>query len=139
MSFTTGGTTIISKSTVIVGDVHFSGSLEIEGVVKGNIIAENKGDAKVNVRDKGRVEGDITSPLVMINGQVKGNVHAGKHIELAAKAMIEGNVNYHMIEMVKGSQVNGSLVYVGDKDGSSAVKPDYKAATSSSTANTIVD
>ena len=107
----TGGTTLISKSTEVIGDVHFSGSLEIEGVVKGNIIADGKGEAKVNVREKGRVEGDITAPLVMINGQVKGNVHSNKHIELAAKAVVEGNVHYHMIEMVKGSQVNGSLVY----------------------------
>ncbi|MBB3170179.1 bactofilin family protein [Simiduia aestuariiviva] len=106
-----GGTTLISKATKIVGDVHFSGSLEIEGEVEGNVIADGKGDAKVNVREKGRVKGDITAPLIMINGQVQGNVHSDKHIELASKAVVEGNVHYHMIEMVKGSQVNGSLVY----------------------------
>jgi cytoskeletal protein CcmA (bactofilin family) len=106
-----GGTTLISKATKIVGDVHFSGSLEIEGEVEGNIIADGKGDAKVNVREKGRVTGDISAPLIMVNGHVRGNVHSDKHIELAAKAVVEGNVHYHMIEMVKGSQVNGSLVY----------------------------
>ena len=89
----------------------FTFRIEIDGVIKGNIIADGKGEAKVNVREKGRVEGDITAPLIMINGQVKGNVHSDKHIELAAKAVVEGNVHYHMIEMVKGSQVNGSLVY----------------------------
>lgn len=125
MSFTAGGTTLISKSTEVVGDIHFSGSLEIEGVVKGNIIANNKGDAKVNVREKGRVEGDITAPLIMINGQVRGNVHSDKHIELAAKAMVEGNVHYHMIEMVKGSQVNGSLVYSAEQK---AARPQPEAA-----------
>lgn len=111
MSFATGGTTLISKATEIVGDVHFSGNLEIEGKVRGNIIADSKGDARVRIMEKGQVEGDIRVPSVIINGHVKGNVHSDKHIELAAKAVVEGNVHYHMIEMVKGSQVNGSLVY----------------------------
>ncbi|AFU99069.1 bactofilin family protein [Simiduia agarivorans] len=111
MSFATGGTTLISKATEIVGDVHFSGNLEIEGKVRGNIIADSKGDARVRIMEKGQVEGDIRVPSVIINGHVKGNVHSDKHIELAAKAVVEGNVHYHMIEMVKGSQVNGNLVY----------------------------
>lgn len=130
-----GGTTLISKATKIVGDVHFSGSLEIEGEVEGNIIADGKGDAKVNVREKGRVTGDITAPLIMVNGHVRGNVHSDKHIELAAKAVVEGNVHYHMIEMVKGSQVNGSLVY-GTQE---KAKETAKAPAKGTEAAAIVD
>lgn len=118
MAFAAGSTTLISKSTEIVGDLHFKGNLEIEGKVKGNIIAEDGSEARVRVMDKGEVEGEIRAPSIVINGRVSGNVHSGKHIELAEKAIVQGNVNYNLIEMVKGAQVNGSLVY---NDGKQAV------------------
>ena len=106
--------TVIAKGTEVVGDVHFSGELHVEGKVCGNIIAESGGGAKVTVAEKGVIEGEIRVPTVVINGIVSGDVHSDKHIELAAKAVVKGNVHYHLIEMVKGSQVNGSLVYSGE-------------------------
>ncbi len=105
--------TLISRGTKVVGDLHFTGDLQIEGTVVGNIIAESGNDAKLVVAEKGSVEGEIRVPMVIINGKVNGNVYSTKHVELAAKAVVEGNVHYHLIEMVKGAQVNGSLVYSG--------------------------
>ena len=105
--------TLISRGTKVVGDLHFTGDLQIEGHVCGNIMAESGNDAKLVVADKGMVEGEIRVPMVIINGNVIGNVHSSKHVELAAKAVVEGNVHYQLIEMVKGAQVNGSLVYSG--------------------------
>jgi cytoskeletal protein CcmA (bactofilin family) len=106
-------TTLISKDSDIVGDITFSGDLEIQGLVTGSIFAKSDVKAEVRVVEGGRVEGEIHAPKVMINGSVKGDIHCSEHIELAAKANIEGNVHYSLIEMVKGSQVNGSLVYAG--------------------------
>jgi len=111
MAFASGSTTLVSKSTEIVGDIHFTGNLEIEGRVRGNIVAAEGAEARVRIMEKGSVEGEITAPSVVINGRVSGNVHSSKHIELAEKAVVEGNVHYSLIEMVKGAQVNGSLVY----------------------------
>ncbi|WP_299775194.1 polymer-forming cytoskeletal protein [uncultured Pseudoteredinibacter sp.] len=115
MAFAAGSTTLISKATEIVGDLHFKGNLEIEGRVKGNIVAEDGSDARVRVMDGGEVEGEIRAPSIVVNGKVSGNVNSSKHIELAEKAIVQGNVNYHLIEMVKGAQVNGSLVYCDGK------------------------
>lgn len=127
MGMTSGGTTLISKSTELLGDVKFSGSLEIEGRVKGNIYAEDGADARVRIMEKGCVEGDICVPTVIINGEVQGDVHSAKHIELAAKAVVTGNVHYNMIEMVKGAQVNGSLLFAQP----SSAKDDAKSAKKS--------
>lgn len=102
-------TTLISKATEITGDIHFSGTLEIEGRIFGNIYADDDASASVRVRETGLVKGDIQSPLVIINGLVEGDVYSSNHIELAAKARVTGNVHYHLIEMVMGSEVNGSL------------------------------
>ncbi|GAB3110392.1 polymer-forming cytoskeletal protein [Aestuariicella hydrocarbonica] len=116
MGFATGGTTLISKSTELLGDINFDGNLEIEGRVKGNIFADAGSDARVRIMEKGFVEGEIRVPTVVVNGSVTGDVYAAKHIELAAKATVDGNVHYNMIEMVKGAQVNGSLVFSEKSD-----------------------
>lgn len=112
--------TLIAKGTKLVGDLYFSGDLQVEGEILGNIIAEQSADAKVVIADKGAVTGEIHAPTVVINGVVRGDVHSAKHIELAAKAQVYGNVYYKLIEMVKGSQVNGSLVFNEQADGAEA-------------------
>lgn len=110
--FSTGNvTTLISKATEITGDIHFSGTLEIEGRVFGNIYADDDGSAEVRIRETGLVKGDIQSPLIIINGVVEGDVHSNNHLELAARARVKGNVFYNLIEMVMGSEVNGSLCH----------------------------
>ncbi len=102
-------TTLISKATEITGDIYFSGTLEVEGKVNGNIIAEDDSAAEVRVRENGSVVGGISVPSIIVNGLVEGDVHSCRHIELAAKAKVVGNVYYNLIEMVMGSEVNGSL------------------------------
>jgi cytoskeletal protein CcmA (bactofilin family) len=118
-NFSAGSTTLVSKNTEIIGDINFSGNLMIEGKVKGNVFCSEGSDAHARVLEKGVVEGEIRVPTLVINGTVNGDVFSDKHIELAAKAVINGNVHYNLIEMVKGAQVNGNLVF-GQKDATSA-------------------
>jgi len=108
------GTTLISRNTEVVGDIHFTGTLHVEGTLRGNVIAKEGSDAHLDILDNGTVEGQISVPTVRIDGKVVGDVYSTKHVELASKAQVEGNVHYQLIEMVKGSQVNGNLVYVGE-------------------------
>lgn len=122
-------TTLISKNTEVVGDIHFSGELHIEGTLRGNIYVKDGGDAFLDVAENGVVEGQIKVSRVRINGHVVGDVHSDKHVELAAKAVVEGNVNYHLIEMVKGAQVNGSLVYSGESQKAKTVSPPTELPT----------
>ena len=105
-------TTLIAKGTEVVGELHFSGNLEIEGVVKGNIVAaEGAESAVVRVQPSGEVYGDIVSPTVIINSTVTGNIYSSKRVELIEQAVVTGDVHYQIIEMVKGAQVNGNLLY----------------------------
>ncbi|MBU2708055.1 polymer-forming cytoskeletal protein [Zooshikella marina] len=105
--------TLISKGTVLFGDIQFTGALQIEGRVKGNVTGQ---DGLVRLADQGIVEGDIKAPNVVINGTVTGDLYSSDHLELASKAIVAGNVYYNQIEMVKGSQVNGSLEYCPKAD-----------------------
>jgi len=107
-----GSTTLISHDTVVVGDIRFRGNLDVEGLVQGNISAEPEADALVRVIGKGRVEGDIRAPSVVINGEVAGNVHSSRQLELAPKARVVGDVYYTLVEMAAGAEVNGGLTHV---------------------------
>ncbi len=106
--------TFISGKSKIIGDLHFSGGLHIDGHIKGNIIADDQSNALVRISETGSVEGEIRSPNIIINGHVVGDVHSTQHIELAKKAVVNGDVNYTMMEMVMGAQVNGSLIHKGE-------------------------
>jgi len=109
-------TTLISKATELTGDLHFSGVLEVEGKIRGNIYADEDSSAEVRIRESGLVQGEIKVPSVIINGLVEGDVHSSQHLELATKARVVGNVYYHLIEMVMGSEVNGSLTHRSTAD-----------------------
>jgi cytoskeletal protein CcmA (bactofilin family) len=109
--------TLISCDTEVIGDIHFSGELIIEGRVRGSIFAEDASESIVRVADKGVVEGEIKSPSAVVNGLVEGNVHCSKHIELASKAIVVGDLHYNLIEMVLGSEVNGKLVHITATEG----------------------
>lgn len=105
--------TLVSKGTRIVGDIHFHGELSIQGKIAGNVIGDAHAELEVSLG--GQVEGQIRVPKLVVRGLVQGDIHCSKHVELGATAVVNGNVFYHVIEMVKGSQVNGSLVHVSEE------------------------
>ncbi len=115
------GLTLIAENCQVEGDVLFSDELVIQGVVKGNVIAQDGAKAHVRITDRGSVAGEIHAPNVVVNGKVCGDIHSNKHVELAAKAEVKGNVYYNLIEMVMGSRVDGNLVHV--QEGKSEVRP----------------
>lgn len=129
VSQVSGSTTLISRETEIVGDIKFSGTLDVEGTIRGNVIAQSGKDAVVRIIDKGLIEGNIRVPSVMINGSVIGDVFSSKHLELASKAQVQGNVHYTQVEMAIGAEVNGSLKHTGEGASKSDRKP--QLATSS--------
>jgi len=108
------GTTLISRDANIVGDIQFSGTLQIEGLVQGTVVAVAGREALVRVVGKGRVEGQIHAPNAVIDGTVEGDVHCSGQLELASRARVTGNVYYARVQMAAGAEVNGSLTHVED-------------------------
>ena len=102
--------TVIGQGTHIDGDVVFSGGLHIDGSVKGNVRAAEGMDAILSVSELGMIEGEVHVPMIILNGAVQGNVFATEQIEMAAKSKVTGDVNYRLIEMAVGAEVNGRLL-----------------------------
>ncbi len=104
--------TIIGKGTQIKGDMTFSGTMYVEGMIDGSVVATNSDDT-LSIIQSGRIKGSIQAGNLVISGRVEGDIKATGKIEVAASARIDGNIHYTNIEMETGSQVNGQLVYQG--------------------------
>jgi cytoskeletal protein CcmA (bactofilin family) len=100
----------IGCGTELRGDVQFRDGLHIDGVVKGSVIAEGD-NSMLTMSEQGRIEGEVRVHSIVLNGEVVGDVHASRHIELAPTARITGDVYYNLIEVAMGAEVNGNLVH----------------------------
>jgi len=105
-------TSLISSGTTINGSLTFVDHLEVEGEIHGSIEADEGGKASLRIAEGGRVVGDIKVPNVIVDGRVKGDIHAVGHLELAAKAHVTGNLYYSSMEMIKGAVIAGNLVQI---------------------------
>jgi len=75
-------TSLIAKGMEIRGELHFSGILEIEGIVVGDIIAHPDSVAEVRIREAGVVRGQIHVPVVIVNGLVEGDIYSSNHLAM---------------------------------------------------------
>lgn len=113
--------TVIGRNTTLEGDVHFAGGLHVEGVIQGDLIANNKEKSILILTQKGRIEGDIRGTVVVLDGEVLGNVTASVSLELAHYARVKGNVSYKTLEMEGGAVVNGVLSQLQSTDQTTTV------------------
>ena len=107
-------TTLVAVDAVVRGSVRFSGRVYVNGLVEGDVGAEDDSGAMLIVSVGGRVVGDIRAPFVSVAGVVQGNVQATECIEVAPTGVIEGNVRYRSMEMLPGASVVGELRRVDD-------------------------
>lgn len=103
--------TLVGGDTRVHGDVEFSGGFLVDGYVHGNVTAAEQHGATLNISERGCVEGSVKAPNVVLNGTVKGDVHAVERVELGPRARVIGNVHYGLIEMAIGAEVNGKLIH----------------------------
>ena len=104
--------TLVGQGVEVTGDIKFQGGLHLDGTIKGNVSTADKAEGTVLViSDRGRVEGDVYVAYAVINGEVIGNVYASEKLELSAKARISGNVEYNLLEMASGAEINGQMLH----------------------------
>lgn len=101
---------LIAAGTRIEGNMKFNEGLRVDGEVFGDIIAstEEAGSMLV-ISEAAVVQGAIEADHVIINGTVRGPVHARELLELQPKAKIEGDVSYVALEMHQGAVISGQL------------------------------
>ena len=102
--------TFIGSDTRISGDIQFVGNALIDGYLEGNVKAEGS-DSKLTISEHGHVKGSIVVPHLLVNGTIEGKVCVAERLELGPKGRIIGDVQYNLLEMSIGAQVDGKLIY----------------------------
>ncbi len=116
---------LVGEGMVVQGDIRFSEGLRNDGEVFGDVLAQGEARSILVISDNARVHGKVLASHVIINGEVKGPVHASELLELQPKARVEGDVRYDILEMHPGALLEGEL-----KSLKSADKPTLKLAAS---------
>jgi len=100
---------LIAQGTQISGNMVFSEGLRVDGAITGNIRASDDEPSILVISESASIVGEIHADHIIINGSVKGPVHASLMLELQPKARIEGDVRYTALEMHQGALVAGQL------------------------------
>src|SRR6185369_14596520 len=100
---------LIAQGTHIDGNMKFNEGLRVDGEVFGDIQATAEESSLLVISEAAVVQGAITADHVIINGTVRGPVHARQLLELQPKARIEGDVHYRALEMHQGAVIAGQL------------------------------
>jgi len=104
--------TLVGRGVEVTGDIKFQGGLHLDGKITGNVTTADSAEGSVLViSDRGCVEGDVHVAYAVINGEVIGNVYASEKLELSSKARISGNVEYNLLEMASGAEINGQMLH----------------------------
>ncbi len=108
------GQTIVGTDTRIEGDIRFVGVALINGYVNGNVTAGKDENATLTIGENGHVKGSVAAPHLLINGMVEGEVRATERLELGPKARVIADVQYNLMEMSIGAQLDGKLIPKGE-------------------------
>lgn len=100
----TGAT--IGPSIFIKGDLSGEEDLVIEGRVEGKVDLKQN---NVTVGKNGRVRADVFGKVVIIEGEVDGNVFAREQAILRQAGAIRGNITAPRVVLEDGSRFKGSI------------------------------
>lgn len=94
---------IITKGTVIKGDVTSTGDFRLDGTLEGNIQL----NGKLVVGDTGIVNGNILCMNANIIGTVNGNLSVKELLSLHATARVKGDILINKLSIEPGAVFTG--------------------------------
>ncbi|MEG2206241.1 MAG: polymer-forming cytoskeletal protein [Oscillospiraceae bacterium] len=100
------GVTTIAKGTVVVGEIHSKGDINLFGEIKGNV--ETIGNVQIGGRVMGNVGGN---DMVITSSAVKGNVAATGILQMDGGSVVMGDLKAS--EAHFDGQVKGNLTVDG--------------------------
>lgn len=98
----------------LVGDLSFSGLLQVKGNIYGNVIASMDSDATLLIEAGATITGEVRAPYIMLKGKVTGDVFAIRRISISASSTVIGDIHYDEIELDQGAQLSGRLISLNE-------------------------
>lgn len=103
--------TMVGEDVELAGSIKNSGSILINGTVKGDVIS----DESVVVGVNAKVIGPIKAQNVQVAGAVEGSIEASDTLEMLPESRVDGDVKVKTLHVQPGAIFNGSSAMVDIK------------------------
>ena len=103
------GRSHIGETLQIEGDVRSSGSIDVSGLINGNVFV-----SEMTVNETGSVRGALEATSVEVNGHVEGKISADSVI-VGKNAVIKGDIFFkHTLKTEEGADIDGYIKRVNN-------------------------
>jgi len=99
--------TFIGADASIDGTIEFTGTIRVDGKVKGKIVSNG---GTVVVGEKADVNAEVFVNVAVIMGAVNGSIDAKERIEVYPPGRVGGDIQAPVISIEPGGIFNGSCV-----------------------------
>lgn len=113
-------TAFIDQGSEFSGKLSFKDTVRIDGKFEGEIASENT----LIVGESGHVQASIRSEVVIVSGEVRGDIHAKQQITLHKNARVFGKLHTQTFVVEEGAKFTGEIQMEGHGEAAkSAAKP----------------
>lgn len=95
---------VLGRGTEFEGKLTFEGEVRIAGKFTGEIFSKDR----LQIDDTAKINAEINAGVVIVYGEVNGNIRASQSVELRASARIRGNIETPSLTIEKGVLFEGS-------------------------------
>ena len=116
---TSGVESVIAAELAIEGKIVGGGDVRIAGRFKGDVQV----DGNFRIDPGARLEGQVRAGVVIVGGELQGNIDAAKQVDVLSTGVIVGDVKAASITVAAGSRMRGHVEFGWeDKDKHGAVE-----------------
>lgn len=98
---------VIAAELIIEGKITGSGDVRIAGRFKGDVQV----DGNFRIDAGARLEGQVRAGVVVVGGELQGNIDAAKQVDVLATGVIVGDVKAASITVAAGSRMRGHVEF----------------------------
>jgi cytoskeletal protein CcmA (bactofilin family) len=112
-----GVESVIAAELAIEGKIVGGGDVRIAGRFKGDVQV----DGNFRIDQGARLEGQVRAGVVVVGGELQGNIDAAKQVDVLSTGVIVGDVKAASITVAAGSRMRGHVEF-GWEDKHAAVE-----------------
>ena len=98
----------IGKGSKIVGNLQFSGPIELDGHVDGEVLAQDR----LTVGESAIINAKLSGAEVVVKGTVNGDIFATKRIVLKKPARVVGSLSTPLLSIEEGVVFEGKIAMI---------------------------
>lgn len=97
----------ISSDLTIEGKIEGTGHVRIAGRFKGDVHVQGN----VTIEQGAQVTGEVKADMVIVGGELTGNVNAVSRVELQSTGVLNGDLNAGSLVVAAGSRMRGQVEF----------------------------